>query len=257
MAWYMLVIIISISLVAKCCPRGYKSQSALVAGQSWPLTHKAHSLLPLSLPSSQSPTPTFSASDSEPLKAESPGSLNASCLPGGNKADLSQWDWGHTRSGASARSLKKWAESAAHALTPDTLSPSPHLRASGTIVRKEFPHSAGLSPLHPTKALAAQSCPQKGLTLTEGFTAAYWPRKNWQEEEEGTKIGGGGGISAMRWTLSTMIKTKGKTGELKHGCTTVPSDMSPCHLAPPGLSSLRGWNKKIIRKLLEDMVNSQ
>ena len=58
----------------------FKVQNALVSGPSWPLTHKAHSLLPFSPPSSPLPptlpsTP-FSASQSESFKKESPTRLN-------------------------------------------------------------------------------------------------------------------------------------------------------------------------------------
>lgn len=73
------------------------------------------------------PPATFSASDSEPLKEESPGSLNGSCLPEGSEANLSEPNqtqsdqWSHTRSGTATESLKKLDKSPAYSLTPGAL----------------------------------------------------------------------------------------------------------------------------------------
>lgn len=81
-------------------------------------------------------------------------------------------------------------------------------------MRDESSCSAGLSHLDPSKALAAQSCPQKGFTPTGGFIAASGPGRSWQGED-GAKTQGDewatvkhAGISAMSWTFYTMIKIK-------------------------------------------------
>lgn len=136
------------------------------------------------------------------------------------------------------------------------------LRVFGAIVREESSHSAGLSHLDPTRAPAAESCCQKGLTH-QGVSLLHLDLGG-AGEGGGAKVGVGAIVkharsAATNWTLCTARKSKPWEGKeissnREHHCAP---DRSLCHLDPRRLSSLRGSGEIEHGKLLEDMVNSQ
>lgn len=165
----MLVVTTSSSgLGAKCCLKVTNTPMSWFLDRNNPCPTELVSA-PFSTPPPAHPSPLLPllALESETLKEGSPRSVNGSPLPGG-RGDLSQLDGAHsgqlsrTRSGAAARSPERLAGSQAHSGMLGAL-PVPRPQGLWAIVKEVSSSSAGLGPLNATKALAAQSSPQKGL----------------------------------------------------------------------------------------------
>lgn len=85
-------------------------------------------------------------------------------LPEGREAELTQLDQAHSDQLSHARPGRQWGHPKnrlGHQPIHGHLAscPSLTLRAAGAIVRAKSSCSAGRSPLDPTEALAAHSCP--------------------------------------------------------------------------------------------------